>query len=70
VGAAVSYVKRGHAADRRVRPHRELPDPAVPGCCSVCGLRTDLPNKLHTDRPTPAAEAHQAVERRTLGEHD
>ncbi len=66
----MSGVKRGHAADRRVRPHEPIPDPQVPGCCATCGLRTDVTNALHTDRPPAAVQAHNAVERRKLGEHD
>lgn len=58
--------RRGHAADHRVRPHVPIPDDL--DCCRVCNLRTDVANKLHTDRPPAAVTEHQAAERRRLGE--
>lgn len=61
--------RRGQAADHRVRAHVPLPDPAAPDCCT-CGLRLDLPNALHVDRPPAAVQAHTAVERRKLADHD
>lgn len=66
----MSQVKRGHAADHRVRPHPELDDPAVPGTCQICHLPTGTRNALHTDRPPAAVQAHTAVERRKLAETD
>lgn len=66
----MSHVKRGHAADRRVQPHVPIPDPNVPDCCATCGVRTDLANRLHTDRPPAAVQAHTAVERARLAETD
>jgi hypothetical protein len=61
--------RRGHAADRRARAHVPIPAPDAPDCCT-CGLRIDLKNQLHTDRPPAAVQAHTAVERARLAEHD
>ena len=65
----MSHVKRGHAADRRVRPHMPTPDPGAPDCCT-CGLTLAARNALHVDRPPAAAQAHTAVERARLAETD
>lgn len=37
---------------------------------ATCGVRTDVPNALHTDRPPAAVQAHNAVERARLAETD
>jgi hypothetical protein len=66
----VSRVRRGHAADHRVRPHAEIEDPAVPGTCQICRLPTGTANQLHTDRPPAAVQAHNAVERARLADND
>jgi hypothetical protein len=63
---AVSRVRRGHAADHRVRPHAEIEDPAVPGTCQTCRLPTGTSNVLHRDHQTTdiaKAEARRIGER-------
>lgn len=60
----MSHVQRGHAADRRVRAHVPIEDPEAVGCCSICQVRTDVPNRLHLDQPPPEVQAARDVEHR------
>lgn len=63
--------RRSDAVDRRATPHLSADDPDAPGCCQVCGLRTDLTNALHitADQLPQVDDAITEAERRRLGEH-
>ena len=61
--------RRSRAVSWRARPHVPVDDPDAPGCCQICGLRTDLRlrNQLHID-PPPVDPEITAAEHRRLGE--
>lgn len=66
----MSASRRGHAADRRVRPHVPADDPQTPGCCAICRLPVGLKNRLHLDRLPAVDPDITAAEHRRLAERD